>query len=73
KAAEFYLECESDVFVAVRIRKAGQIYLLDSSSPSQASYYPPPIQEVLEDIMPQVEPLSESGDTPAFPERKGRH
>ncbi|PYH50484.1 uncharacterized protein BO96DRAFT_405955 [Aspergillus niger CBS 101883] len=81
KAAEFCLECESDVFVAVRIRKTGQLYLLDSSSPSQwiatlsnlASYYPPPIQEELEDTMPQVEPLSESGDTPALPEKQERH
>lgn len=35
KAAEFCLECESDIFVAVRIRKTGQLYLLDSSSLSQ--------------------------------------
>ena len=31
KAAEFSLECESDVFLAVRINKTGQIYTLDSS------------------------------------------
>jgi hypothetical protein len=32
KAAEFSLECESDIFVAVRIRKTGQIYIFDSSA-----------------------------------------
>lgn len=32
KAAEFCLECESDVFLAIRIHKTGQIYILDSSS-----------------------------------------
>lgn len=35
KAAEFCLECKSDVFVAVRVRKTGQMYMLDSSSRSQ--------------------------------------
>ena len=35
KAAEFCLECESDVFVAVRVRKTGQMYILDSSSQKQ--------------------------------------
>ncbi|KAL4936304.1 hypothetical protein BDV06DRAFT_205293 [Aspergillus oleicola] len=37
KAAEFSLECESDVFLAVRIRKSGQIYILDSSSRKELS------------------------------------
>ncbi|KAL4801666.1 hypothetical protein BDV18DRAFT_148502 [Aspergillus unguis] len=32
KAAEFSLECESDILVAVRIRKTGQIYIFDSSA-----------------------------------------
>ncbi|KAB8219227.1 hypothetical protein BDV33DRAFT_174286, partial [Aspergillus novoparasiticus] len=32
KAAEFSLECESDVVVAIRIRKTGQAYLFESSS-----------------------------------------
>ena len=32
KAAEFSLECESDVVVAIRIRKTGQAYIFDSSS-----------------------------------------
>lgn len=32
KAAEFSLECEADVFLAVRIHKTGQIYVLDSSA-----------------------------------------
>lgn len=35
KAAEFCLECESDVLVVVRIRKTGQMYILDSSSRNQ--------------------------------------
>ena len=35
KAKEFFLECESDVFVAVRIRKNGQIYIFDSSVQNQ--------------------------------------
>jgi hypothetical protein len=35
KAAEFSLECESDVFLAVRIQKTGQIYVFDSSSDIQ--------------------------------------
>lgn len=35
KAAEFCYECESDVFVAVRIRKTGQIYIFNSSPQSQ--------------------------------------
>lgn len=35
KAAEFCHECESDVFVAVRVRKTGQMYILDSSSRDQ--------------------------------------
>lgn len=35
KAAEFCLECESDVLVAVRIWKTGQMYILDSSSRNQ--------------------------------------
>lgn len=32
KAAEYSLECESDIFVAVRVRKSGQIYIFDSSA-----------------------------------------
>ncbi|KAL2859128.1 uncharacterized protein BJX67DRAFT_386693 [Aspergillus lucknowensis] len=32
KAAEFSLECESDIFVAIRIRKTGQIYMFDSTA-----------------------------------------
>jgi hypothetical protein len=32
KAAEFSLECESDVVVAIRNRKTGQSYIFDSSS-----------------------------------------
>lgn len=35
KAAEFGLECVSDVFVAVRVWKTGQMYILDSSSQKQ--------------------------------------
>lgn len=35
KAAEFCCECESDVFMAVRVRNTGQMYILDSSSRSQ--------------------------------------
>lgn len=35
KAKEFLQECESDVFVAVRIRKDGQIYIFDSSTQNQ--------------------------------------
>lgn len=35
KAKEFFLECDSDVFVAVRIRKNGQIYIFDSSMKNQ--------------------------------------
>ncbi|KGO75969.1 Transcription factor, MADS-box [Penicillium italicum] len=35
KAKEFFLECESDVFMAVRIRKNGQIYIFDSSMQNQ--------------------------------------
>lgn len=32
KAAEFSLECESDILVALRSPKAGQIYIFDSSA-----------------------------------------
>lgn len=32
KAKEFVLECESDVFVAVRLRESGQMYIFDSST-----------------------------------------
>ena len=32
KAKEFVLECESDVFVAVRVRASGQMYIFDSST-----------------------------------------
>lgn len=32
KAAEFNLECESDIVVAIRVQKTGQIYIFDSSS-----------------------------------------
>ena len=32
QAAEFSLECESDMVVAIRIRKTGQTYIFDSSS-----------------------------------------
>jgi hypothetical protein len=35
KAKEFVLECDSDVFLVVRVRKNGQIYILDSSSQNQ--------------------------------------
>lgn len=35
KAAGSCLECESDVFVAVRVRKTEQMYILDSSSQKQ--------------------------------------
>ncbi|KAJ5640292.1 uncharacterized protein N7484_008154 [Penicillium longicatenatum] len=53
KAKEFVFECESDIFVAVRIRKTGQIYILDSSTDDQwlkdlsnlEFCYPRPIRE----------------------------
>ncbi|KAL3410493.1 hypothetical protein V8F44DRAFT_664520 [Aspergillus fumigatus] len=69
KAAEFSLECESDVFLAVRIQKTGQIYVFDSSSEIQwlnilsnkAMYYPPPIQETLDDIISQPQESRSSG------------
>lgn len=32
KAREFFLECESDIFVAIRVHKSGQIHILDSST-----------------------------------------
>lgn len=32
KAAEFSLECESDILVALRIPRTGQIYIFDSSA-----------------------------------------
>jgi hypothetical protein len=35
KAKEFVLECDSDVFLAVRVRKNGQIYILDSATRNQ--------------------------------------
>lgn len=35
KAKEFAFECESDIFVAVRVRQTGQIYILDSSTNDQ--------------------------------------
>lgn len=35
KAKEFVLECESDVFLAVRVRKSGQMYIFDSSTRNQ--------------------------------------
>ncbi|EKV17066.1 hypothetical protein PDIG_16930 [Penicillium digitatum PHI26] len=35
KAKEFFQECESDVFVAVRIQKNGQMYIFDSSMQNQ--------------------------------------
>jgi hypothetical protein len=35
KAKEFILECDSDVFLAVRVRKNGQIYILDSATRNQ--------------------------------------
>ncbi|KAJ5046208.1 hypothetical protein NUH16_003033 [Penicillium rubens] len=62
KAAEFSLECESDVVVAIRIRRTGQTYIFDSSSqeewlealPRLAVSYPPPIHQTIEDIVPQL-------------------
>ncbi|KAL5333668.1 hypothetical protein BJX70DRAFT_380264 [Aspergillus crustosus] len=62
KAAEFSLECESDVVVAVRIRKTGQTHIFDSSLrkewlktlSSLAISYPPPIHQTLEDIISQL-------------------
>ncbi|KAE8307942.1 hypothetical protein BDV41DRAFT_25879 [Aspergillus transmontanensis] len=62
KAAEFSLECESDVVVAIRIGKAGQAYIFDSSSqeawlktlPSLAYSCPVPIHQTIEDILPQL-------------------
>jgi hypothetical protein len=32
KAAEFSLECDSDVIVAIRIQQSGQLYIFESSS-----------------------------------------
>ncbi|KAK9607400.1 hypothetical protein V6Z93_000946 [Aspergillus fumigatus] len=69
KAAEFSLECESDVFLAVRIQTTGQIHIFDSSSETQwlnilsnmAMCYPTPIHETLEDIFPQPEESRSSG------------
>ncbi|OQE10062.1 hypothetical protein PENFLA_c096G08622 [Penicillium flavigenum] len=75
KAKEFVLECESDVFLAVRVRKTGQIYIFDSSIKNQwlkdlsnmESCYPRPIQESVE-IAPELgEALSKQGDGSAFP------
>ncbi|KAL4891356.1 hypothetical protein BDV59DRAFT_182310 [Aspergillus ambiguus] len=62
KAAEFSLECEADVLLAVRIHRTGQIYILNSSSRKEmldalsnlATCYPRPIEETLDDIIPQA-------------------
>ncbi|KAJ6119113.1 hypothetical protein N7471_013064, partial [Penicillium samsonianum] len=62
KAVEFSLECESDVIVAIRVQQSGQLYIFESSSDARrlstlsnlAACYPSPIQEVLEDIIPQL-------------------
>lgn len=35
KAKEFVHECESDVFLVVRVRKNGQMYIFDSSTREQ--------------------------------------
>jgi hypothetical protein len=35
KAKEFVRECESDVFLVVRVRKNGQMYIFDSSTRNQ--------------------------------------
>ncbi|KAL4934192.1 uncharacterized protein BDV17DRAFT_248565 [Aspergillus undulatus] len=73
KAAEFSLECESDIFVAVRIRKTGQIYIFDSSARANwistisdlGGCFPNPIRLTVGDIFPDCggcPPLSQIRD-----------
>ncbi|KAL4891324.1 hypothetical protein BDV59DRAFT_209012 [Aspergillus ambiguus] len=63
KAAQYSLECESDVFVMIRIRKSGQRYIFNSSPseqwlpsmPELNDYYPTPAKNTLEDILPRYD------------------
>ncbi|KAE8386945.1 hypothetical protein BDV23DRAFT_186822 [Aspergillus alliaceus] len=80
KAAEFWRECESEVFLAVQVRKTGQMHILNSSSRSQwlhtlanlTSCFPLPIQETMEDIIPQIcERSSDRGGDRASTGNKG--
>ncbi|KAJ5491577.1 hypothetical protein N7539_003144, partial [Penicillium diatomitis] len=74
KAKEFVLKCDSDVFLAVRVRKNGQMYILDSSTYNQwlkdlsnlESCYPRPIQESAEIDRELGEALSDQGDGSAL-------
>ncbi|OJZ88797.1 hypothetical protein ASPFODRAFT_44524 [Aspergillus luchuensis CBS 106.47] len=59
KAAQYSIECESDVFVMIRVKRTGQRYIFDSS-PSEkwlpcmaelSGYYPTPITATLEDVV----------------------
>ncbi|KAE8311022.1 hypothetical protein BDV41DRAFT_543363 [Aspergillus transmontanensis] len=58
-AAKYSIECESDVFVMIRIRKNGQRFTFDSSAsdhwlpsmPELDEYFPAPIKETLKDII----------------------
>ncbi|CDM29085.1 Transcription factor, MADS-box [Penicillium roqueforti FM164] len=66
KAAEYSIYCESDVVVAVRNRQSGQLYIFESSKkkwlPAEKDehhYYPRPIRETLEDIIPGWERVEE--------------
>ncbi|CDM34665.1 Transcription factor, MADS-box [Penicillium roqueforti FM164] len=66
KAAEYSINCESDVVVAVRNRQSGQLYIFESSKkkwlPAEMdmdNYYPRPITETTEDIIPCLERLEE--------------
>ncbi|KAJ5982687.1 hypothetical protein N7451_012787 [Penicillium sp. IBT 35674x] len=76
KAKEFVSECESDIFVAVRVRQTGQIYILDSSTNDQwrkdlsnlvfhvafESCYPRPIRESVDCVQQLDESQADQPD-----------
>ncbi|GLA44615.1 hypothetical protein AnigIFM63309_004379 [Aspergillus niger] len=61
KAAQYSIECDSDVFVMIRVKRSGQRYIFNSSPsenwlpsmPELSGYYPTPMIKTLEDVVPQ--------------------
>ncbi|CAK47946.1 uncharacterized protein BO96DRAFT_439434 [Aspergillus niger CBS 101883] len=82
KAAQYSIECDSDVFVMIRVKGSGRRYIFNSSPsenwlpsmPELSGYYPTPMIKTLEDVVPQYkhcpEPDQEEVGTRVIPSVK---
>ncbi|RDK41108.1 hypothetical protein M752DRAFT_284601 [Aspergillus phoenicis ATCC 13157] len=78
----YSIECDSDVFVMIRVKGSGRRYIFNSSPsenwlpsmPELSGYYPTPMIKTLEDIVPQYKhppkPIQEEDGTRVIPSVK---